>query len=231
VHKFKHSGRMGDIVWSLAFVKQMGGADTFYLNANSPYGFTMTDFEFIKPLLENQPYINKVELWDGQAFDYDLDLFRTVQNQTWHGTTAEGFFKAFHMDMGKHNHTEPWLYTENTKNNKIILSRSKQLYHRPIRNPYWDELLRKGLQENCLFVGTPEESEIFNREHNCNIEYRPVKDAWELANLIGSSAMWTGNQALQACIAEATKVTTLLEVRNDNARTDHIFTRANLIII
>jgi len=227
---FRHSGRMGDIVWSLAFVKQIGGG-VFYLNSNSPYGFTPVDLEFIKPLLEKQPYIERVEVWNGQQVDYDLDAFRSVQNSSWHGTTAEGFFKARGMDMGIHNHIEPWLYTEPVKNNKIILSRSKQLYHRPEQNPFWMDLLKKNLQSNCVFVGTREEGEIFNRVHECNIEYYPVKDALELANLISGSSMWTGNQALQACIAEAVKVTTFLEVRNDNAWKDHVFNRANLILV
>ena len=226
---FKHSGQMGDIVWSLAFIKEMGGADILYLNVDGRLPFNHTNYEFIKPLLENQPYIKRVELWNGQPVAFDLDAFRRVQNSSWHGTTAEGFYKAHGMSMGVHNHVEPWLHTENIKNDFVIFSRSKVYYNRPIYNSYWIDLLKK--ENNCIFVGTKEESELFNKQYNSNIKYYSVKDAWELANLIGGCKMWTGNQSLPACIAEAAKVTSHLEVRNDNARNDCIFNRSNLILI
>lgn len=227
---FKHSGRMGDIVWSLALIKQLGGAEVLYINIGS-HGFNQDNYNFLRPLLVKQPYIKHVEVYTDQKVDYDLDRFRNVMNQSWHGSLCGSYFYTFNIEMDKNLQIDPWLYIDNQLNHKIVISRSTSLYHRDKHNNFWDTLIEKNLERNCVFVGHKHEHDIFNNEYKCNIDYYPVENAWELANVIGGCAMWTGNQSLPAVIAEATKRTIFLESRLDNAKNDHIFDRANLFLI
>ena len=41
-----------------------------------------TGFQFIRSLLEWQPYIKEVVKWSGEPVDYDLDRFREIMNRS-----------------------------------------------------------------------------------------------------------------------------------------------------
>ena len=229
--KFKHSGKMGDIIWSLAYVEFMGGG-TLYLNVNGPHGFTLENYNFMKPLLEKQPYINEVKIWNGEPVDYDLDNFRYVMNKSWKGSAAGSYFNVFGVPLlGIDIETKPWLYVDYVPNDNIIISRSPSLMNRSETNPFWENLIRNNPNRKFLFVGLQNECDTFNAKHNCNIPYHPVQDALELAVLINGSYLWTGNHSMPAVIAEATKRTLFLEVRGDVGRIDHYFDRPNMFII
>jgi len=74
---FKHSGDLGDIIYSLPVIKALGGG-IIYLNPNNKFtNFTMNGYEFIKPLLLSQDYVKGVGLYTPNLLiDYDLDSFR-----------------------------------------------------------------------------------------------------------------------------------------------------------
>ena len=81
---FKHSGDLGDIIYSLPVIKSLGGgllfldttggADEPSCKAQCMDGktnFNKTSYEFIKPLIEAQPYIKGVlEYKEGQHIDH-----------------------------------------------------------------------------------------------------------------------------------------------------------------
>ena len=86
----KHSGHIGDIIYSLNIIKSISdkynsidlyiGFDVINQTPNHPSGrYTMTDksFAYLLPLLESLPYINKIYKHNGQEVQIDLDKFRT----------------------------------------------------------------------------------------------------------------------------------------------------------
>lgn len=88
----KHSGCLGDIVAHLPCmidIARREGHNTFdlYLSLNVPSSFgephplgcVQLNREYAESmitLLEIQPYINKVAIWNGEKVDFDIDLFR-----------------------------------------------------------------------------------------------------------------------------------------------------------
>ena len=76
---FRHSGKLGDIIYSLPAVKALGGG-TFYVDHRTRYpgkaplgrqtALMMVD------LLKTQDYIAQACLYEGASIQYDLDKFR-----------------------------------------------------------------------------------------------------------------------------------------------------------
>ena len=142
VKTFKHSGDMGDIILSLPAVSSLGGG-ILYLDPEggeqedlvswSTYTRTKLNREKIlslKPVLENQPYIDEVRLWDPSIkVDYNLDKFR--RHIKFNNLTTS-HLAAFGLEPKAEKwHSKKWMEVEPKKlpNNKsIILSRSCR-YH------------------------------------------------------------------------------------------------------
>lgn len=86
---FIHSGRMGDILYSLYAAKRISAriAEQFdyvlrtgvsaWDPSGRPHMMEISDAEFLKPLLEAQPYIREVKITDNRRTEgYVLDSFR-----------------------------------------------------------------------------------------------------------------------------------------------------------
>ena len=84
---FSHSGRIGDVLYSLYFCKDLAHTFNLHLLTNQPdppayfkekpIRISDKDLEFILPLFEYQSYINKVTARDTAPDDaYALDVFR-----------------------------------------------------------------------------------------------------------------------------------------------------------
>lgn len=76
---FRHSGKLGDIIYSLPAVKALGGG-IFYVDHRTEYIETpplgeQTALMVIR-LLETQKYVKRASLYEGETIDYDLDRFR-----------------------------------------------------------------------------------------------------------------------------------------------------------
>ena len=75
-HTFKHSGKLGDIIYSLPTIRALGGG-VLHLAECPELKFGSREIGAILPLLRVQPYIRGVKIWDGTPVDYDLDSFRS----------------------------------------------------------------------------------------------------------------------------------------------------------
>ena len=87
---FLHSGHLGDVVDSLAVIKELSKthACKFYIETNKtinvkynkhPAGKVfLTDkmVDMLLPLLKKQNYINQVDIYKNQNIDIDLNLFK-----------------------------------------------------------------------------------------------------------------------------------------------------------
>ena len=229
---YKTGSKIGDIVWSLPFVCENGGADIMYLYPNGE--FTQANYEYVKPLLEAQPYIKEVKLWNNESFDINLDEF--VQHAHRGTNLVECFFTVFNKQFDRgHIHTHPHLFVETIelpKNRSILISRGAMMHKNGFRddfNPHIKGFFDRGLNEVGFFVGHPQEHEDFCKTYNCNIPHVVVEDALHTARLINSSKMVITNQTSTSAIAEILKVSLFLEAKiNGPDVFDCQFNRPNL---
>jgi hypothetical protein len=187
---YKHSGKFGDIIFSLAFVKATGGG-CFYTN----YGY-----KSIKPLLKSQKYIIEVQPWKGQKVNYNLDKFRTEPTQN----LCCRHFKAFRIAP---TCNKKWLDVKPNKVSEIVISRSFRYHHRAFP---WRDILAKHTKQ-IVFVGSPKEHQQLLNLTKIKIEYYPTKNLLELASVVAGSRVFIGNQSCPNAIAEGLKHTLIQE--------------------
>jgi len=98
---FRHSGDLGDIIYSLPLIRSLGGG-ILYLNPGKPLpvpidGIPTRKFTsrktlgMIRPLLKAQPYLVDVREWNGEEVDYELDRFRNHGLDLMHTNLAEAY--------------------------------------------------------------------------------------------------------------------------------------------
>lgn len=206
---YLHSGDLGDIIYALPTIKHIG-AGMLYLTTRRTgqrEEITPASYEFIKPLLESQPYITGVEMHKGQKITHDFTGFR--EGLCPNTTLAE--LQRRHLIHNQNpDFDSPWitLPPEDTMREiGIIISRSAR-YHNPVWAALWPKALKMG---HCQFVGLREEYEAFCAEFG-RVDYLKVQNALELAEAIGSAELFIGNQSLPFAIAEGMKVKRILEV-------------------
>jgi hypothetical protein len=200
------SGDHGDVIYSLAVVKALG-IDTVYLNVNPKYklrGIGQTKFNergalMLKPLIESQPYIKEVKLYDGEQVDFNLDLFRYYGDLTY-ANLCYTILKTFGVDINKMN--EQWLFVEPKEQDKIVLINKTDRYLNP--NVDWNSFIN-AYGPYMGFVGIESEYESFIREYNCDIPFLKTENFLDLAQLISGSSLFIGNQSSPYAIAEGLK--------------------------
>jgi hypothetical protein len=232
---FKHSGELGDIIFSLPTIKAMGGG-ILYLDPkggeDEPFVnwanglFTKTNLnekmiESIKPLLKVQDYISEVRLWNGEDVDYNLDMFRTHIR---YNNISDSHLVAFGVDFSKKD--EAWLTVPDPiedPERDIVFARSCR-YHG--NYTFW-ETINRDLIDRAIFIGFKEEYEFFKYTypHMAEIPHREVSDILEMAQVISGCDMFVGNQGLPHAIAEALKKPLINEVFRPHP--DSVFHREN----
>jgi hypothetical protein len=219
-YSFKHSGNAGDIIYSLPSIYALadGAPADLYLNLNQPMNLAIvrgchplidvmlnqTMFSMLSPLLVSQAEINHCHIYNGEPVDYDLDVFRRSPFPLNSGSIARWYFLHFaiNADLGK-----PWLRVNpsNAFSDHIVIARSLG-YHSPGID--YSFLHKYG---KLLFVGVPEEFDAM-RTSLPALEYHPVSDFLELAEIIAGCRFFIGNQSFPFSLAEALKVRRVLEV-------------------
>ncbi len=157
------------------------------------------------PLLEHQPWLSSVQIYNGEPVDYDLDLFRTIPSiKTGRGSLAHWYFWMLPVsaDLSK-----PWLEVRPrpASEGKVVLARSPR--YRNLNLGY--AFLRKFGEMD--FVGTPAEFEEM-KQALPELRYVGCKDFLQLARVIQAARFFIGNQSLPFAVAEALKVPRILEV-------------------
>ena len=217
---FKHSGDLGDIIFSLPTIKTMGGG-TLYLDpkgGESLEGMPMPaagktklnseSIENMKTLLELQPYITEVKEWDGESIDVDLDTFR---KHIEYNNLAYS-----HLEAQEITHTKAdaeWLELgDNTfelpEDRTVVISRNLRYQG---NHSFW-EMNAPNLSEEAVFVGSPYEHEVFQKVFGIEIPYVETSTALDLMKVIDASKMFISNQGLPHAIAEGLKKRLICEV-------------------
>ena len=225
--KFKHSGHLGNLIYSLAAVKVMteksGEPCDFFIpsdvpnlyppSAHHPSGTVMVSepiFRFIEPLLTHQSYIDQViygPLASIARDVVDLDQFRTSGINLTAGFEPVWYRQCMAMPVPVE---KPWLTVSGAPiqqpGPEIVVSRTLR---------YNNTRINYGLLqpfELVGFVGLPEEYKHFIERHALtNVRHFTVNNALEMARVMGASKLFVGSQSFCFAIAEGMKINRALE--------------------
>lgn len=212
---FKHSGDLGDIIYSLPVIKTLGGG-TLYLDItggedepscraqcmDGKTKFNKISYDFIKPLIEVQPYIKEVKIYQkGQKIDYNLNLFRykfaDPNSRSKTKNLLDLHMEAFGLPEWDPN--EPWLFVDNPikLERKTIVTRSPRMQS----NFPWFQSNKFKFRDNAIFLGLPKEHEFFEWTFDIKIPYHPVKDALEIAKILKGAKALAANSTFILSVA------------------------------
>ena len=227
---FKHSGRLGDIIYSLPLIKKIvestGEMADLYIPSDVPShlgggvfhpgGELMVSrslFSFISPLLEIQPYLNAVHFVESSMLPdeyFDLDRFKSSGLNLKAGLIQGWYRKSFGISFPIES---PWLSIAESEQSgdvsfyKVLIGRTTRFCNTSINYSFLDEI------DNVGFIGLDYEYEDFVKRYKLsNVEHVPVSDAVQMAHLMKRCEVYIGNQSLNFAIADGLKVNRALEV-------------------
>lgn len=231
---YRHSGTLGDLIYSLPIVKKLGGGEfkvainniedcvAKYSWGNPDWAkvdpahvgrFKESDYLKLKPLLERQSYIQAATMWhkgDPDA-DVDLDHFRSVQFRTFEGNYVEGYHKAFNLPFTEADYEETWLEADPNPVAPIVVYRSAR-YNDADGIAKWREIVKDvDLAANGTFVGVESERQDFIRDIGVDVPLCPIRNFLDLANVIAGAELVLCNQSFTYSLAMGLGKDTVLE--------------------
>lgn len=215
---FLHYGNLGDIINSLPVIKEIAKSKicNLYIQKDKkiPKNVNSKDHLFGKvylnensiikllPLLKYQQFLNKVEIYDKQKIDIDLNFFRelpinfNIDSIRWYSHLT-GIFP----DLSKN-------YLDAPNNDKfrdhIVIMRSLRRQNKFIDYSFLNSY------NNVVSVGLENEFNDLKSKIK-NLKFYDSKDFLELASIIKHSKIFIGNLSFGYAIAEAVKVPRVLE--------------------
>jgi hypothetical protein len=211
---FKHSGDLGDIIYSLPTIKRLGGG-ILYLDTTGgamdpscqrqcPDGRTKFDqkgYEFIRPLLIEQAYIKDVRVYTGQEITYNLNLFRARFEDPKSRSKTKNLLDLYLETFGlpEWDPDEGWLQIENPiyQVRKMVICRSPRYQ----ANFSWLQSRRLIFQDNACFIGLEKEHDLFEWTFNIKLPYIDTPNALQMARVIAGSNKFIANSTLSLAIA------------------------------
>lgn len=231
-----HSGRLGDVIYALPTCRALG-INHLILNVNDNDADPRRTFTYraatqLAPLLLEQSYIKKVSISEChvplqnvgnglKGIEFNFDLFHNVDKRylspasekfpwslRWFSDekTPLHLSQIFAASQGiEVNLSEPWLKIAPSQRTKDHIVISLTPRWRSFPDQYWIELL-KGLSP-VLFIGYPGEKKF----ELPGAEWLEVQDHSELASLIAGSKLFIGTVSFPYAIAEALKISRIME--------------------
>ena len=215
---FLHYGHLGDIINSLPVIKEIskekkcilyiqdGKKVPDHINSNDQsFGsvyLTKNAVMKLLPLLRAQLYLDKVEIYSNETIDIDLNFFRelpinfNIDSVRWYFHIT-GYFPELSKN---YLNVQPHIKYKNY----ITIMRSLRR-----QNAYIDYSFLSNYQ-NIVFLGLKNEYDDLKKKIK-NLEYFDSKDFLELAMIIKNSRLFIGNLSFGYALAEALKVTRILE--------------------
>lgn len=210
---FKHSGKLGDIIYSTPIIKAIAKDKKILLfidiDQNNRYpelNIGANGFNSLKPFLEIQG-IN-AEVYQNQKDVINLDLFRE--------TKANQIIGRSHIARWYH-YTFPFAYSYQEKylqagkdekyKDSIIVCRSFRNNNPEISYDILDTL------DNVIFLGLKEEYEALGFS---KVKYYNTRDFCEVATMINSCKFFVGNQTFLTALADGLNVKRVLELTFSN---------------
>ena len=237
---FRHSGKLGDIIYSLPAVKALGGGD-FYLDYRTesfgkpPLGKTAA--LMMAALLETQDYIQSAQLYEGQSVDYNLDSFRNeaipvhffnFMQSAWDEVTGHlfgpemkalrrQFIPKVEFDLPQMHWRSvglPGTFDADTPWVTGIekLSLADIVVCRTQRNSGdLNWSALSDLSNRSVFVGFEEEWRSFCASF-FPITFYQVKDLLELTRIVAGARVFVGNQSFALAVADAMSIPRIIEL-------------------
>ncbi len=215
---FLHSGRLGDLIYSLATIKELSKSHKckLYVQIEKPilgsHDSSRKVFinkrcgDLILPLLRNQDFLDAVNIYKDEKIDINLDLFRDIPISL-SFYSSRWFSHICGININVEN-TFLSVKPHELIKNRIIVGRSSRY-----RNAYINYKFLKNTK-NLLCIGLKEEFQDSKKDIN-DLEFHECKDFLEMAEIIKASKFFIGNMSLQYIISEALKVPRLLEASPD----------------
>lgn len=204
---FWHSGDLGDIIYALPLIKALGGGHLVlgpsphknHFRTREP--LSRARFDFIRPLLEAQPYIRSVSFSEKQPETcVDLNQFRNLIYSSQFEAHRSNRLSSLVLEWFKAPSwldDEPWLTCETVPDSPpVVFARSLRYRSKAFD---WKAIHQK-YGEMAVFVGLPEEHADFVAQVG-PVPFRRVADAREMAQLIASSALVVSNQTFALSVA------------------------------
>lgn len=221
--KFKHSGTMGDLLYSMALVRHLGGG-SYYLHQNQvdwiasyyyraePHPFHKgrmndSDREFMQTFIEAQAYITEFRALDPKQDEvtHNLDLFRPLfvgHPGNYVDMYASIWGITDPQTLAEIRNT-PWFTVSQPRRLEgieFVVNRTERWVN-PEPHPAWAQWREEGVDQRSVFVGLPEEYQRFRSQTGWRTEYYPTKTMLDLAEVIAGADQFIGNQS--QCLALA----------------------------
>ena len=237
MNKYKHSGTMGDLIYSLPVVKHFGGGE-FYLHLNqvdwigqhyynsTPAPFhrgrmTQEDYEFMKTFMEAQDYISQFETLDPSRTEitHNLDRFRPafVHHP---GNYVDIYCQTFGLldtRLQQELRNQPWLTVPEPrpiKDRPYVINRTARWLPTDTKDT-WDHWRLEGVEQQSVFVGLPQEYDEFRQFSGWDIPHEPTPSLLDMAQVIAGAAQFVGNQSVALSLAIGLGVDWVCEARKD----------------
>jgi hypothetical protein len=244
VNTFRHSGKLGDIIYSLPAVRALGGG-IFYVDPVTQY--------FEKPplgreaaqgmieLLETQDCIHRAALYQGELVSCDLDRFRgravPVHVFNIFKTESDKMAARLFGDIGKEIRQKviPSLEVEMAQFHWEIAGLPGQadvdtpwitgISPQPRAEIVISKTTRHGgsldwpsLQQyadRSIFVGLEEEWRAFRRAY-FDVRFYQVSSLLEFAQVVAGAKLYVGNQSFGLALADAMLIPRVAELWDSN---------------
>jgi hypothetical protein len=195
---FLLGGRTGDLIHALYVAKNYPGKHNLYITDRRDLhsdGFALgleKTYEELKPILNNQDYVNSFEIYTNQPFDENLSLWRRYA------------YSASWTQLLSNTFNVPAVGGRWINVNKKEGVESKVIIHcsiNPDRRGHWGTLVDK-YEGQTLFIGSQKEYETFGYKMDF---YEPT-DLHDFFVTINSCKFFIGNQSAPLAIAHALDV-------------------------
>lgn len=205
---FKHRGKIGDIIFSLPFVEAKGGG-VYYIDLSIGL-IGQGEFEAIKPLLENQDYVEKVEIYEGQKVDFDLSFYfdyKILADRGFEGIKRTNLVNHYLLpySMEPHDPNKRWIKKIDpviVPGKSFAVSLSPRYFNSKIN---WGRLLEDVLDQS-VFIGLRGEWVDFCQFIEKDIDFIETSNFLQIqAVLEGMDRLFCGQGGVHA-LAEAIKM-------------------------
>jgi predicted O-methyltransferase YrrM len=221
VKTVRHSGKLGDVVYSLPAVRFLDRT-IFLVNCSEPTKLSPSMVRQLIPLLEAQPYIDSACIWRDEAYDLNLDAFQAYAADP-SRSLVDCHLKVLEepdvsdilgisaADIAQdYDKNAPWLTVDlpdNELSGRVVFARS--LAHRGV-DGFWETCIT-AFGDRSVFVGTHEEYRDFVNRFGA-IAFRQTDDLLDLARVVAGGDIFVGNQSCPYAIAEGLKRPAIQEV-------------------
>lgn len=228
---FLHSGTIGDVWASIPamreFHRQTGKKIILYLENEHPAHYyegathptrsndgamvmlNQKMIDMMIPLLKCQSFIEDVRVWNQEEIKIDLNLIRTTfVNLPW-GCISRWYFYIYPdltCDLAA-----KWLEVPDGEKDickgKILINRTERYTNTNI-----DYSFLKPYEDDCVFLGTMREYNIFCMTFDLNIRKGNVSSFLEYAQAVKQSKFYVSNQSQGFQLAQGLKHPRILEL-------------------